>query len=431
MTKSIKCLLVVLPFCAQVLAQSFSYRQQITDTNRRRYDHVGTALVRNETTLIAGIPEKDLWPETDTAIVEVGKVNVYEKRKGQWVLKQEITSPHGQEFARFGHCVALKNNLMAISAPLFSFYEQDTLKIKQAGQVYVYEKNSNGTWQYDTSLSAPEAKANSWFGLSLLCNGSELIVGAPLEDERDIDYAGAVYVYQKSGNKWTFARRIISSQPLAGAKFGSTITANNNYIVVASPSAQVSGVKKVGVIEVFSKGTGYPFQQVIYPPHYSEDAVFGSAVFLSHNRIIAGAPGMDAEIKGMRYKNAGHVYMYHFINGGWTLQQIIHADDAEHGAVFGSALDVSGPYMAVSAPVKSVEGNYSYAGTVYVFKEKEGGQWTFYKKLVAPVPTASAGFGKSLAMWFSGIVVGAYRDGNNTSGEFIFDAGALYDYGNE
>jgi hypothetical protein len=431
MTKGFKGLLTLLLFYTQICAQQFSYRQHITDANRRRYDHLGTALARNENVLVAGIPEKDLFPETDTAIVEVGKVNVYEKCSGKWLLKQEIASPHGQEFSRFGHCVALKNDVMAISAPLFSFYEGDSLRIKQAGRVYIYKKDNSGIWLYDTSLSAPAAKANSWFGFSLLCTGSELIVGAPLEDEGDIDYAGAVYVYKRDGNRWIFAKRIISSKPGAGSKFGNAIAALNNDIVVAAPSSRVAGVQRAGMIEVFSKQPGYEFQQVIYAPHQSEGAAFGSAVYVSHNRIIAGAPGMDAELNGMRYKDAGSVYTYHFMDGSWKLQQTIIADDVEQGALFGAALEVSGPYLAVAAPVKSLEGQYSFAGAVYLFKEKDSGLWFFYKKLVSPVPTASAGFGKSIAMWFSEIVVGAYREGNNVSGEFIFDAGALYDYGNE
>lgn len=415
-------------------AQSFSFRQMITEESRKRYDHLGSVLVRNEHTLVAGIPEKDVYAETDTAIVEVGKVNVYRKEQNKWILAQEIMPPQVQEFARFGHSVAICNGIMVIGAPLHSVYKKEKMTIKQSGMLYVFIKDTSGRWNYDTCLHAPQQKANSWFGFSVACNGDEIVAGAPLEDEGNIDYAGAVYVFGKNvKGKWLFGKRLISTKPAQGAKFGNTLITGSKLIVVGEPAAAINGVREAGRVEVFrKKQEGYIHETDIDAPVTVEHASFGASLSVSpRNVLVIGAPGMDTETKAAKNKHAGKVYTYHYTSTNrWVLQQTLEADDAEQGALFGSAVDISGPYMAVSAPVKSIEGGLVYAGVVYLFKEDYQGKWTFYKKLIAPVPVSSAGFGKTLAMWYSEIVIGSYREGNDAAGKFIFDAGALYDYGN-
>lgn len=433
--KNTACLLIVWLLSLAAGAQSFSFRQMITEESRKRYDHFGSVMARNGQTLVAGIPEKDVYAETDTAIVEVGKVNVYRKEQNKWILDQEIMPPQAQEFARFGHSVAMKNNIMVIGAPLHSVFEKEKMTIKQSGMLYVFIKDTSGSWKYDTCLHAPQQKANSWFGFSVACNGDEIVAGAPLEDEDSIDYAGAVYVFSKNvKGKWIFEKRLTSTKPTQGAKFGNTLVTGSKLIIVGEPASAINGVKEVGRVEVFRKGTeGYVRETGIDAPVTVEHASFGASLSISpRNVLVIGAPGMDTETTATKHKHAGKVYVYQYSSTNrWVLQQTLEADDAEQGALFGSAVDVSGPYMAVSAPVKSIEGGLVYAGVVYLFKEDYLGKWMFYKKLIAPVPVSSAGFGKTLAMWYSEIVIGSYREGNDAAGKFIFDAGALYDYGDQ
>src|SRR5690606_11802665 len=132
-----------------------------------------------------------------------------------------------------------------------------------AGAVYVYAKTAQG-WVPQAYIKAPNASRRDRFGksISLSADGNVLAVGAPFE-ESGFDGvcvpvedacreamarnelvstpltggAGAVYVFERSGQSWSASAYIKSSIPSLRAEFGDAIalSSDGNTLLVGGP----------------------------------------------------------------------------------------------------------------------------------------------------------------------------------------------------
>lgn len=126
---------------------------------------------------------------------------------------------------------------------------------------------------------------------------------------------------------------------------------------------------------------------------------FGSAVALSGNTALVGAPGDDGS--GV---DAGAAYVFVRSGTSWTLQQKLQPTDISAGDAFGTAVALSGDTALVGAA--NADGTVTDSGAAYVFM-RVAGAWTLSSKLTASDPLASAHFGASVALAASLALIGA------------------------
>jgi len=141
----------------------------------------------------------------------------------------------------------------------------------------------------------------------------------------------------------------------------------------------------------------------------------GSAVAIDGDLAAVGAYGDDD--RGAR---SGSAYVFERSNGVWTQTAKLNAEDAEQGDYFGWSVAISGDRIVVGASRDDDAGAYS--GSSYLF-ERESGGWCQTAKLTAGDAAASDGFGESVAIFGTNIVVGAYQDadcGQYSGSAYVF-----------
>lgn len=112
--------------------------------------------------------------------------------------KQIITAPTPASLEAFGYTISVYGTDLVIGAPGAT----DGLNIN-AGKVYYYTFNSSlSTWNYQQTITCPDAEAYAYFGLSVSVKGNYLAVGAPFITSDGINNNGKAYLYNKSGGLW-------------------------------------------------------------------------------------------------------------------------------------------------------------------------------------------------------------------------------------
>jgi hypothetical protein len=139
-------------------------------------------------------------------------------------------------------------------------------------------------------------------------------------------------------------------------------------------------------------------QKLVPTGTIAADAV-GTAVRLSGNSMLVGAPGADLPGK----TDAGAVYAYYWASNiqnqfSWDQYAKLTATDSAASAAFGKTVAFSDPWAAVQAP------GMAGGGAVYFFA-RNGNTWQQMQKITAP--TSSEEFGASLDMDGEWAIVGS------------------------
>jgi hypothetical protein len=104
-----------------------------------------------------------------------------------------------------------------------------------AGEVTIYERGSSG-WEPRATLTAPDGKANDFFGSSLALDGDLLLVGASGASE-DSFWDGVAYVFEYDQGRWVDQLRITPPEDGgSGDFFGSLVAARGSTLLVSAPN---------------------------------------------------------------------------------------------------------------------------------------------------------------------------------------------------
>lgn len=137
-------------------------------------------------------------------------------------------------------------------------------------------------------------------------------------------------------------------------------------VVLASPLAAVASV-------------------YLQPEYSSEPELFGQALAIDGNRILAGANG-DSVVTSL----AGAAFIFERQGASWTRTARLAPASLELGDYFGEAVDLAGDVAVASAPYDDDVAMNSGAG--YVFRHV-GGVWLEEAKLLPPGAGSGARFG--------------------------------------
>lgn len=175
---------------------------------------------------------------------------------------------------------------------------------------------------------------------------------------------------------------------------------------------------------------------------------FGSAMAISGDTLVVGAPGEDGGNAGVdafpfddSREDAGGAYVLVREAGAWTLQAYLKASNPDEFDRFGWSVAISGDTIVVGAPGEAswaggVDGDQSNnsmgnAGAAYVFV-RDGGTWTQQAYLKASNTQTNDEFAGAVSISGDTIVVGANREDsastgvNGTQGNAAGSSGAAY-----
>jgi FG-GAP repeat len=237
---------------------------------------------------------------------------------------------------------------------------------------------------------ASNPDGNDQLGMSIAISGDTVVVGAPGESsdgsgelDNSIGFAGAVYVFRRTGATW--AQEAYLKAPIVDGldRFGDSVGISGDTLVVGAP----------------------------------QDDSAGSGVDPD-----APGPGDDS------LENAGAVHVFHRTDGVWTHEAYLKAWNPGEADQFGYALAIAGDTIAVGTlgednglagihhVVPTVDDNAkSGSGAVYLFR-RSGATWVLEAYVKASHPDAFDGFGTALALTENLLVVGAPSESSASAG---------------
>ena len=340
-----------------------------------------------------------------------------------------------------------------------------------AGAAYVFVR-SGSTWTQQAYLKASNPGAGDWFGWEVAISGNTVVVAAVYEDSSSsgvnstpneaAPFAGAAYVFTRSGTTWTQQAYLKASNPGAYDRFGWGVAASGDTVVVGafgedSSSSSVNIIPNeaapdAGAAYVFVRsGSTWTQQAYLKAANPGAGDEFGWRVAASGNTVVVGARGEDSSSSGVNAtpndaaSAAGAAYVFTGRNGLWTQQAYLKASNPEAGDEFGTIVAVSGDTIVVGAhyedsstsEVNAIPNERApQAGAAYVFRRllNAAGRpfWTQEAYLKASNAGVSDMFGSSVAIDGTTIVVGASGEYSSSSGvncvpnEAAVYAGAAY-----
>src|SRR4029453_11377814 len=287
-------------------------------------------------------------------------------------------------------------NTMAVSAPEENSAakgvngNQKDESAGGAGAVYIFMRGDSGQpWTQQAYLKASNTDAYDSFGfaLALSANGNTLAVTATREDsnargingnqdDNSAEDSGAVYVFTRTGGRWSQQAYAKSWNSDPGDQFGWSVTLSDdgNVMVVGAPTEQsnargVNGNQadnssaNAGAGYVFTRaGSTWSQQAYLKGAQTDPGDLFGFAVSLSSDGATLAISGYDEDggvpgINGNEADNSkgGSGCAYIFVRDGstWTQTTYLKESNLDHPQdSFGSALAISGDgrTLAVDAP---------------------------------------------------------------------------------
>jgi len=334
----------------------------------------------------------------DGAASQSGAAYVFEGRERQWVQQSKLLANDGVSFDAFGESIAIDGDTIAIGAPGVTATNGDI-----TGAVYVF-RLINQVWIQEAKLTAGDPVDSAEFGgdLGVALSGNTLVVGAKFSFTPPAT-SGAVYVFQRRGSSWQQAAKL--TQPGGGLfeSFGGSVAVDRQTLIVGAPTASQVDAASAGAAYIFvrSRGGSWVFQTALRAGDLSPTAAFGSAVGISRDTALIGAPFALNSLGTA----SGAAYIFHRSSESWKQRAKLSAADGGSFDFFGSQLAISGSSVVIGAEERSTNAG-SFAGSAYVFQQEQG-QWEQTKELIASDGTAGAKFGCSVALDEKTVLVGA------------------------
>lgn len=320
-------------------------------------------------------------------LVFLGVINTY----GQtWSQIDKVIASDGNVEELFGYSVAISGDWAMVGAP----YED----LQDEGAVYVFQL-VGGTWVETQKLKPSSSYSDGFFGLSIDMAGGVAVIGA-IGDNGGGDNTGAAFVFELEEGTWVEKTKLIPSDPFPSDEFGGAVAVSGNSIVVGAHGKFGVGYYS-GAAYVFKKIDGlWSETQKLTASDQATWDYFGNAVDIEGDRIVVAAYLNDIGASG-----SGSVYVFEFVGGTWTEEQIITASDPAEDDNFGNAVVLNNDRILVSA--RGDDNEYGAdAGAVYYFDEIDGDFVEQQKIIVSDAQTLTA-FGTAISVSGNTAVIGS------------------------
>src|SRR5437764_758657 len=205
--------------------------------------------------------------------------------------------------------------------------------------------------------------------------------------------------------------------PQQGAEFGQAVATDTNFHVVGAPGADAGGVIVVGQAFVYNATTG-ALVATLNNPTPTDSDYFGFSVAVTGNTVAVGAIQDDTGAM-----DSGSAYVFNATTG--ALVATLNNPTPAASDLFGYSVAVSGNSVAVGAVGDDTGAMDS--GTAYVFNATTG---ALIATLNNPTTAPYDGFGISAAVRGNSVAVGAIQSdaaATEPGSAYVFNAtsGAL------
>ena len=335
--------------------------------------------------------------------------------QGQWVEEDKLLANDGQNGDGFGSAVALQETFAVVGAP---FEDSPNL----SGSAYVFRPAPNRSWMQEQKLVASDLAADDRFGSSVAAIENVIVVGA-IFDDHVVENAGSAYVFEfvKARNEWVETAKLVSPRPGTFDYFGGGVAISDDLIVVGA-SGDDGAATDAGAVFIYRRAVGksvWELAQILTASDASEEGFFGIPVDIDKETIVAGAVGQGGA--GL-LSGAAYVFEYDPKQQQWIETQKLIPSDGDVKDLFGVSVSIADRVILVGADHKDFD--FPSAGSAYVYHRRvPQGLWTEVVKFVASDPEVTAVFGQAVAVHDGVGIAGA--PGKDDVGPFG-NSGAVY-----
>jgi len=217
------------------------------------------------------------------------------------------------------------------------------------------------------SLDRPAPQNIEYFGTAVAASGERVVVGA-LADRSLLGQlpTGAVYVYTRDAEGWALEATLYPydfPELSPTVSFGRSVAIDGDVIVVGAPfefmHLNMGGdASTQGAVYVFryDGAEWVPEAKLAQPPFTSQQRLFGYAVTLQGDRLVAtelgrvisgGNPGFTC-LNPPNEPGQARVFQY-TASGEWEQEAVLTPIDGQTGNSFGNAVTMDGDRVAVGA----------------------------------------------------------------------------------
>jgi hypothetical protein len=233
----------------------WSQQAYLKASNTDKHDLFGLSVAISGDTVVVGASGEDSnatgvnGDENDNSAEGAGAVYVFTRNDKQWSQQAYLKASNTGAGDDFGASVAIFGDTLMVGAQLEASNatgingDQSDNSAIQAGAAYVFTR-SGTTWSQQGYLKASNTDAGDMFGISLAIFGDTLVVSAYPEasnatgidgDQSDnsFEFAGAAYVFTRSGMTWSQQAYLKASNSDAFDGFGHSVAVSGDTLVVS------------------------------------------------------------------------------------------------------------------------------------------------------------------------------------------------------
>ncbi|MGH9838559.1 MAG: putative Ig domain-containing protein [Blastocatellia bacterium] len=273
-------------------------QQKLTASDGAAFDEFGCAVALSSDTLVVGAHR-----DANGSNVEQGSAYVFVRSGATqpvWTQQQKLTASDGAAGDSFGAAVALDGDMLVASAPF-----DDIGANPNQGSAYVFTR-SGAVWTLQQKLSASDGAADDSFGFAVALSGDKLAVGAPYDAVNFNYQQGSVYAFGRNGTVWTQRQKLSADDGMGEDRFGSAVAMGGDTLVVGAPNDVTGPGVELGSASVFAFTGSWVPQETLTTASGASNEMFGHAVALSNDTVMAGAPGHE----NLTQLNRGSVYAF-------------------------------------------------------------------------------------------------------------------------
>jgi len=224
-------------------------------SNPERSDHFGESVAISGDTIVVGAtledsPASQVNGSQGNGGTNVGAAYVYERNNGVWAQQAYLKPTNPDVSDHFGTSVSISGDIVVVASqfedggnPNVDSNPFDN-SVRSAGAAYVFDRDSNGDWDFRTYLKSPNPEIDDQFGCSVSVSGDFIVVGEFGEDsvsigsdgvgDNSVPDAGAAYVYQIVNDDVELVSVLKSLVPGTGDMFGFNVAVSGTTIAAGA-----------------------------------------------------------------------------------------------------------------------------------------------------------------------------------------------------
>ena len=350
---------------------------EVTTLAADRVDSSGIRVALDGPLALVGTPRKD--SDETRLLPETGGVCSFREGPTGWDDPMEIEQPRlpGADLAFFGWSTVVDGDRAFATAP------GEDSNGESAGAVYIYEQ-SGDTWTPVQKLLGESP--GDRFGTSLAVYGDRLMVGSPWESTVDAE-AGAVYVFEFDDTEWVQTAKLTPEVPGEGQHFGARLALREHRAIVAS-NERVGEFDSFGHVHVYElKGGSWSATAELESPRLQLNDNFGNALALGDGFALVAAPARNSDPDAPFADNVGAVEVFNFQAPNWVSVDEWVPGDRTSSTLFGWSLATEGEWAIVGEPLSP-----QASGLVHVYRRSD--VWTEFQTLRGPPNDEALRFGQ-------------------------------------